>query len=78
MNTDQSKNEMKSIDEEIEKAISTITELEGYIKELSNNEGKVKIDQKSPIKDKYQQLNIEVKSLTKTLLELGFLEDEDI
>ncbi|MCR1899528.1 hypothetical protein NSA47_11075 [Irregularibacter muris] len=78
MSTNKTNDEISTIDEEINKAISTISELEEWIKELSNDEGIIRIEKESPIKSKFSQLHMEVQSLTKSLTELGILDGEDL
>ena len=78
MSINKTNDEINGIDEEINKAISTISELEEWIKELSNDKGIIRIEKKSPIKDKFHQLHKEVQSLTQSLTELGILDEEDL
>lgn len=70
--------ELSSIDEEINKAISTVNELEGWVKQLSNEKGMIQIEEQSPLKDKLSQLHKEVESLTQALIELGILDTQDL
>lgn len=70
--------EFSSIDEEINKAISTVNELEGWVKQLSNEKGMIQIEKQNPLKDKLSQLHKEVESLTQTLIELGILDTQDL
>lgn len=70
--------EFSSIHEEINKAISTVNELEKWIKQLSNEKQIIQIEEQSPLQDKLHQLHKEVECLTQTLIELGILDLEDI
>ena len=70
--------EFSSIDEEINKAIFTVNELEEWVKQLSNEGGMIQIEKQNPLKDKLNQLHKEVESLTQTLIELGILNTQDL
>ncbi len=72
------KNERTNIDEEINRAISTISELEEFIKRMSDEKGMIAIHGQSPIRDKFNQLHKEVQLLTQALMELGLLDEEDL
>lgn len=79
MNSDERNKEINdSIDKEINNAISTISELEEWVKKFSNEQGMVRIEQESPIKVKFSQLHKEVQLLTQELIELGLLTEEDL
>jgi hypothetical protein len=75
---DRSKEISDSIDNEINNAISTISELEEWVKKFSNDNGMVRIEQKSPIKAKFSKLHKEVQLLTQELIELGILTEDDL
>lgn len=78
MDTKENNNQLTSIDQEINRAISTVNELESWVKQLSDEQGKIRIEKENPLKDKFSQLHKEVELLTQALVELGILDDSDI
>lgn len=78
MSTEENNNQLTSIDQEINRAISTVNELESWVKQLSDEQGKIRIEKENPLKDKFSQLHKEVELLTQALVELGILDANDI